>query len=243
MPGAAAGEPELPDHDELWALPWEHTVAEVGTETVLTGTVEGRLLPYDLTREVAVPRAGAEIRLRYTLRHRGTAAFPFVWAAHPLLNVQAGTRVALPGVTQARVLSVTGRDDLAVGAEVAWPLDGGAGDWAFPGSAGWAVMLGTDLGADGAIHVTDPVRGERLELRARGVPQVGLWINAGGWAPARLAAGPAPAPYVNLGVEPAIGAPDRLDRAVGRWHTAGALAPGEVRRWELEVRLPEPGEH
>lgn len=242
MPGAAPGEPELPDHGELWALPWEHAVAEVGGETVLTGTVEGRLLPYDLTREVAVPREGAALRIRYTLRHRGTAPFPFVWAAHPLLNVAAGTRIALPGVSKARVLAVTGRSDLVAGSEVAWPMDGGAEDWVFPGSVGWAVMLGADLGPGGEVHVTDPVRGERLEIRAHGVPQVGLWINAGGWAPERLGDGPAPAPYLNLGVEPGIGAPDRLDRAVERWHAAGALAPGEVRRWELEVRLPEPDE-
>ena len=40
-------------------------------------------------------------------------------------------------------------------------------------------------------------------------------------------------------LEPCIGAPGRLEEAVESWGTAETLAPGEERRWSLEVRLPE----
>ena len=78
-------------------------------------------------------------------------------------------------------------------------------------------------------------RGERLELAVRvdEVPQVGVWINCAGWAPAGRR------PYYHLAVAPAIGAPDRLEDAVESWGTAQTLEPGEERRWSLEVRLPE----
>jgi galactose mutarotase-like enzyme len=68
------------------------------------------------------------------------------------------------------------------------------------------------------------------------VPQVGLWINCAGWAPAGRT------PYYNLALEPCIGAPDRLDRAAGEWGLAQQLEPGEERIWGLEVWLLEEGE-
>jgi galactose mutarotase-like enzyme len=83
--------------------------------------------------------------------------------------------------------------------------------------------------------LTDPRRGERLEIAVspEEVPQVGVWINCAGWAPAGRR------PYFNLALEPCIGAPDRLQDAVESWDAAQTLAPGEERRWSVEVRLPE----
>ena len=241
MPGAAPGEPLLPDHGELWALPWTHAVIERPDGVTLVGQVEGRLLPYDLRREVTVAVDRPEVRIGYTLRHRGEVPFPFIWAAHPLLNVQQGSTISLPTVERGYVISVAGRNDLAVGDAIAWPLDGSGAAWTFPGAEGWALMVGADLGASGRMEVTDPLRGERLQVDASPeVGQVGVWINAGGWAPATLSGRPGPAPYVNLGLEPCIGAPDRLDRAVERWKTAPTLAPGEERRWGLTILLPDP---
>ena len=65
---------------------------------------------------------------------------------------------------------------------------------------------------------------------------MGLWINNRGWAP------PDRRPYLNLGLEPAIGAPDSLEEAVRDWKTAQTLDPGEERSWGLQVRLLEEGE-
>ena len=73
-------------------------------------------------------------------------------------------------------------------------------------------------------------------MRPEGVPQVGIWINNRGWAPAGRQ------PYSNLALEPAIGAPDSLEEAVRDWKTAQTLEPGGGRSWGLEVRLLEEGE-
>jgi hypothetical protein len=75
-----------------------------------------------------------------------------------------------------------------------------------------------------------------MTVRPEEVPQVGAWINSRGWAP------PGRRPYYNLGLEPAIGAPDRLDEAAGGWDTAQTLLPGDERSWGLEVWLLEAGE-
>jgi hypothetical protein len=216
VPGAPAGTPPLPDHGELWSAAWTSSVYGHASGTTLTATAAGRILPYEFHRELTVD------------------------PHEPLLNVQPGTTLELPTMYQVKVDAVHGNPELSRGDIVSWPtaLGGDQGRLVLPDSGAWAVKLFGDLGASGRMILTDPRRGERLEMTVRpeAVPQVGIWINYRGWAPAGRE------PYFNLGLEPAIGAPDSLEEAVEEWKTAQTLAPGEARIWDLEVRLLEEGE-
>ena len=236
IPGAPAGTPQLPDHGELWGAEWTSSVYDHGGGTTLAGVARGRLLPYEFHRELSLDPIEPAMRLRYRLRHTGGAPFPWLWSAHPLLNVQPGSVLELPGVTQVKLDAVHGRSDLAPGDVVSWAgaIGGERDRFVFPETGGWAVKLFGDVGEDGRLSVTDPRLGERLELRVRRteVPQVGVWLNCGGWSPSGKR------PYYNLALEPCIGAPDRLDEAVRTWGTFRTLAPGEEHRWEVEIRLP-----
>lgn len=242
LPGAPPGTPPLPDHGELWSARWESAIYEHAEGTTLTSTMRGERLPYEFHREVTVDPRRPLARLRYRLRHLGEAPFPWLWSSHPVLNVQPGSVLEVPGMTQVRLDAVHGRTDVARDDIVSWPgaLGGSADGFRFPDEgAGWAAKLFGDVGAAGVARLTDPRRGERLELRVRPdeVPQVGIWINARGWAPAGRT------PYYNLALEPCIGAPDRLDDAVERWGAANTLVPGEERRWSVDVWALEEGEH
>jgi len=235
-PADPAG-PPLPDHGELWSAAWSSSVYQDAQGTTLAGSAQGRILPYEFQRQVTVDSCDPVVRFRYRLRHTGGAAFPWIWSSHPLWNVQPGTELVLPGVDRVRVAAVHGRTDLAENDVVGWPDDigGQPGRFTFPPDGGWAVKLFGDVGPEGRMVLIDPRRGERLELvvRREAVPQVGIWINCRGWAPTGHT------PYYNLGLEPCIGAPDRLDLAVRDWNTAQTLQPGEERAWTLEVRLPD----
>lgn len=237
IPGAPAGSPALPDHGELWSAEWSSSVYEHAGGTTIVGAARGTLLPYEMWRELTVDRSEPVMRIRYRLRHLGPAAFPWIWSARPVLNVQPGTVLELPGVTQVRLDAVHGRDDLARGDIVSWAggIGGERDRFVFPEPAGWAVKLFGDVGPAGRTVLTDPRRGERLELAVESaeVPQVGVGINCGGWAP------PGRRPYYNLSLEPRIGAPDRLEDAVLHWGTARMLEPGAERGWSVEVRLPD----
>jgi galactose mutarotase-like enzyme len=226
----------LPDHGELWSGEWSGSVLETAEGTLLTASTRGSLLPYEFERTVTLEREAPVLRLRYHLRHAGDAPFPWIWSSHPLFNVQPGTTLELAGVEQVKLDAVHGRDDVGRGDVVAWPdaLGGEGGRFTFSEGPGWAVKLFGDVGADGRMVLTDPRQGERLEMRVDpgGVPQVGVWINCGGWAPSGRR------PYYNLALEPCIGAPDRLDEAVNDWKLARTLHPGESVLWEVEVRLP-----
>ena len=231
----------LPDHGELWSAEWESVLLEGKGGPMLSARVAGTLGQYLFQRDVTVDAHEPVVRFRYALRHTGTAPFPWIWSSHPLLNVQPGTTLELPTATQVKVDAVHGRNDFEVDDIVAWPIADGTDAprrFTFPDpSAGWATKLFADVGPSGRAVLTDPRRGERLETRAdpAQVPQVGLWINCGGWAPAGRT------PYYNLALEPCIGAPDRLDRAA-EWGLMQTLEPGEERVWEVEVWLLEEGE-
>jgi hypothetical protein len=60
------------------------------------------------------------------------------------------------------------------------------------------------------------------------VPDLGVWINNRGWSPKRGIAA-----YQNVGIMPAIGAPDTLSDALGGWRRPHWLEPGETREWGL----------
>jgi galactose mutarotase-like enzyme len=238
LPGAPEDAPPLPDHGELWSAEWTSSVFDHAGGTTLESTARGTRLPYEFHRAVTIEQDAPVVRMRYHLRHTGGDAFPWIWSAHPQFNVQPGSGVELPGVRQVKLDAVHGRDDLSRDDVVSWPgAVGGAPDrFTLAAEGHWALKLFGDVGPDGRMALTDPREGERLELvvRPEDVPQVGVWINCEGWAPAGRR------PYYNLGLEPCIGAPDRLADAVESWGTAQTLAPGEERRWALEVRLPAP---
>lgn len=236
IPGAPGETAPLPDHGELWSAPWSSSLYEHAAGTALAGTTQGLAFTYQFHREIVLDKNDPVIRFNYRLRHTGRTPFPWIWSSHPLLNVQPGSIVSLPGVSQARLDAVHGRTDLEPGEVVSWPgaIGGDAEQFTFPDAGSWALKVFADVGAEGRMMLTDPRRGERLEfvVRREQVPQVGLWINCRGWAP------PGRTPYYNLALEPCIGAPDRLDVAVEEWHSAQVLQPGEEREWSLELWLP-----
>lgn len=227
MPGAMPGEPPLPDHGELWDLDWQHDVLVTPAATLLTSRVEGRALPYEFHRDIVVPVEGDALRLEYRLVHRGTVSFPYLWSAHPMFIAPEGMTVTLPTVTEARVDHASERPDLAPDAVVPWPLDGESYSWKVPGVTGWSAKLYAEFGASGTAVLTDPVRNEQLEIAVDPgqVPLVGLWLDLSGT-------------MGRIGIEPCLGAPDQLDRAVGAWHAAPVLAPGATRHWSVTLRLP-----
>jgi galactose mutarotase-like enzyme len=235
IPEAPPGTTELPDHGELWGAAWTSSVFDGPEGTTLAGSARGTVFPYEFHRQITLNPDEPVVRLQYLLRHTGQEPFPWIWSCHPLLNVQPGTVLSLPGVTHMKVAAVHGRKDWQEGDVISWPgaIGGDGGSFIFPANGNWAAKLFGDLGTDGRMMVTDPRRGERLELVVQPgeVPQVGVWINCRGWAPAGGTS------YYNLALEPCIGAPDRLDLAVLEWHTEQTLRPGEERQWSLEVRL------
>ena len=186
-----------PDHGDAWSRRWLH----LGPDAARVDTDEFTL--YRSFRH----QAGA---LVVDYRLTAEPGWPFVWAAHALLDLSPAAVLEAPAGTVTR---------LDGGATVAWPAP--------------LARLGPDDGtATGAILVDCPsatvVDGQRLTFRldAPGQPvSVALWRNLRGW--------PAAAPYRSIGVEPMLGRVfDRSEAGPG--DTAVVPASGAC-EWRLRV--------
>lgn len=235
----------LPDHGELWSqyAATERVEGAGGPELVTRW--QGRRMAYRFARAVAIEADGA-VRMRYTLESRADAPLPFLWSSHPLLPLTPDTRLELPIAARVRVWAQHGIDLGGERAEHRWPVlrvrDAAGGgererDFTHParGAAPYACKLFLDLPqpANGVVRLAVEQGDARLEveLDAREVPHMGLWLNHGAWTPFADRRG-----YRNLAFEPCIGAPDPLDAALGEWQGAAWLAPGEARQWTLRWR-------
>ena len=248
VPGA--GGLALPDHGELWSQDASTARADGadGAPTLVTRW-HGRRMAYVFARAITIEPDGA-VRMRYTIESRATTPIPFLWSSHPLLPLTPETRLELPVAARVRVWAQHGIDLGGEGAEHRWPVlrvrdtgrDGATAslrerDFTHPvrDAQPYACKLFLDLPrpSTGAVRLAIEQGGSRLEVEVdpSEVPNMGLWINHGGWTPFQGGT-----PYRNLAFEPCIGAPDPLDAALDAWRGAAWLQPGESRSWTLRWR-------
>ena len=225
---------ELPDHGEVWSQVPELEIDTGGDGQAVVTTWEGRRLPYRLTRLARV-RPDSSVVMTYHAINDAADRIPFIWSAHPLLPLTPGTRVLLPEGSPVRV-AISHR--LVMGdarSQHHWPFVRAAGkvlDFLTPYHVAkeYACKLFVEMSV-GCARIQEGDDELEVTLDTRDVPQFGLWINKGGWSPFKRER-----PYLNLALEPCIGAPDSLSDALGDWKRAQWLEPGEVRTWSITWR-------
>jgi galactose mutarotase-like enzyme len=221
----------LPDHGEVWALPWD--VLEQDAQSI-TLRVTGRALAYTLTRRASLERG--RLRLDYQLDNLSGAPLPYLWAAHPLFTADAGCTVELPAqVTQV----INTADHPQVGAPdilLTWPVarlpDGSHKALNAVGDAGLKDYRKVYVPPEQTIAsgcVRQSGRQLCLTWQADRVPYLGIWIDEGTYTRKSTVA-----------LEPATGYYDSLTLA----HHNGrvTVAPvGEIVRWWVEVSFSDAG--
>lgn len=219
----------IPDHGEVWALRWNHYC----TGTSLHCSVEGVQFPYLLEKVYSLSSEDT-LRIEYALTNRSEASFSFLWAAHPLLRVQEGMNLQVPGdLTEIEVSYSEGGRLGVFGDKRPWPVirtSGGDIDLSVtePDTGRFAEKyyftgkLGT-----GFAGLSDPATSEAITFTfpAEQVPYMAVWANYGGYGG-----------NYHLAFEPATGRMDHLGSAVQQSEAAVVLAGG-VYRWFLEVNI------
>ncbi len=230
-PGAGAYQGQaLPDHGEIWSLPWQ--VEQADAEGLLLSAA-GRALPYRLWRRASLLEAGT-LELAYRLENLGEARFDYLWAAHPQFVVDDDTAIRLPEQNRT-VINVI---DTAVWGEAGrrypWPhaitSDGTAWQLEHIGPATRRDCRKFYLPPDepAAWAALDDRRSGstlRLEWSAQEAPYLGIWIDEGAYSREPVAA-----------LEPSNGYYDSLVRAYEN-RRVGSIAPGEVQAWALRVKV------
>ena len=108
----------LTDHGEIWRRPAEIT-CNPGTESAsasISLRVSGEPLPFTFERTLTLAANDARFEIDYRLTNHADQPLPYIWSAHPLLNIEPGMRIDLPDHVQVVCTGGTGGDlpDLAV---------------------------------------------------------------------------------------------------------------------------------
>jgi len=223
----------IPDHGEVWRLPWQVLEADKGGLTLM---VQGQVLPYRLSRRLRWDKQAGEFTLDYALTNTGDEPLYGLWAAHPQFVVAAGDHVVLPPqvdrVLNARLQNGWGEIETAH----TWPVTSNA--------AGTETHLdqaqGMVTGACRKFYVNphNPVSRAGLSRPSAGgmlwmrwnpqcLPYLGIWVDEGCYSHQ---------PVITL--EPASAYIDSLSDAYRRGRVT-PLMPGMTNTWEIRVELGE----
>jgi galactose mutarotase-like enzyme len=230
VPGNSYGAP-LPDHGEVWTLPW---TLEVSTPEALVLHVEGKALPYRLTRTLSFSSAAC-LQMHYELKNLGQERMPYLWAAHPQFVCREGAQIQLP----AEVVEVCNTIPVEWGwgepeTRFSWPEAVSVGgqrkriDIVGPPSRRQArkFFLLPEHSANWA-GLVQPNTGDwlRLEWDPNRVSFLGIWIDEGVFSHTSVTA-----------LEPTTGFYDSLATA---WHKqqVATIESGATHLWTISVRL------
>jgi galactose mutarotase-like enzyme len=225
----------MPDHGEVWSLPWKH---EIGPETV-TLEVAGVCLPYRLRRTTRL--SGSAVELDYEITNTSDQAFKYLWSAHPLLTIEPGAEIVLPSGISELLVDYSAGKRFMVGQTVAWPAALTAG--------GEPAQLNTITGpqqktadkfftsrmSEGYCGMRIPSVNQAIFFRfnPQEVPYLGVWICQGGFP----AEGP---PEFTIALEPCNGRPDSLVTAIAN-RECPELPAGGTHRWHLQIEIQTTG--
>lgn len=227
----------LPDHGDLWPQAWSCDKVQHADRTEIVASCRAVAVPCEFVRTLVLPAGSARVTLRYAVRNTGAHDVAFIWSAHPLFRLEAGMRLQFPASARFNVYSTAGSTHIDRRDGLQWPLAVSNGVQEIPldplpdASARIAFKIWSTPLAEGWAKLTARDGTLRMQFDVAEIPQVALWLNAGGWS------GIGGGPYCNFALEPCIGAQDSLAEAVTRYRLYAALRPGETRRWTLTVDL------
>lgn len=222
----------IPDHGEVWSLPWECRIES----DRLHFSVHGVRFPYQLEKWVSLRDEGA-LHIDYRVTNLSGFDFDFLWAAHPMFVLEEGAQVRLPGGVHHIVTAFSATGSMGKYGEVLdWPdatLPGGqtldlsrmrpasvrqASKYYIKGKLpeGWCTLTYPKSMLD--LTLSFPVES---------VPYLSLLPNEGGWQDLYM-----------IFIEPATASFDRIDaaRLRGEYSTVKAHS---TYAWYLELGVEE----
>lgn len=239
----SGGEPEIPDHGDLWRVEWEKSrdkgQGKRDNSLMLVGKCFS--LPLELERTVSLEEdhRGYRLRLQYRLTNFGSAPAPWSWAAHPLFLAEEGDRIVLPESIRSLRVEGSGGGRLGKsGDTVSWPVarlaSGGETDLsvALAGDSGVGDKLFTGAldAEENWCELVRPGAGVRIRVSfdTAATPYLGLWVCYGGWPEKD---GPK---QTCVAMEPATAPVDSL-AVPGPW--SRLLRPRESYLWRMRVDI------
>ncbi|MFD2115294.1 hypothetical protein ACFSTH_12685 [Paenibacillus yanchengensis] len=219
----------LPDHGEVWSIPWAASVVN----NKLVTTVAGQALPYSLEREIAFVTDSC-LRFNYTVTSKAEEELALFWCAHPLFTATDYTRIHIPK-DAADMLCVVGGKRYNANQTYTFTNDnldkrGIAINQVAPVTTEDSRKFYIDQPyEDGQAALVEENTGEYLQMNwdSKQLPYFGLWINEGHYNKQRMVA-----------LEPCNGYYDNLALAYEREQTL-LLPAGRAATWSYTIEFGE----
>jgi len=217
----------IPDHGELWSIPWQVHVQDGRLAIQVTGVA----VPYVFNRTITL--CESTVHIDYQVTNTGNQPLYGLWAFHGLVACDEMTRLLLPNASQ--VINVHDSQALGpAGTKHAFPISNRA-----DGTELHLDIIGSKFSNNTEKFYVDGrvAKGEASLSLNRGrllyrllfphniVPYLGVWINEGGFKG-----------EYNCALEPSTGYYDSLDIAY-RQRSLDALNAGETLEWYLNIEL------
>jgi len=200
-------ERELPDHGEVWSLPWTIDREAFGRGQLKTA-VKLRISPLDFERTIEL--RGNVVHLRYQLTNLNSAAEKFLWALHALAPVFPGDVIELTPEARRSLGNPSWLDGMNLKAIQPACVKTYAG----PLREGRAAMV-------------NPATSDRLAFHwdTQLNDTLGVWLTRGGWHG-----------HHHVALEPSNGCPDDLTTAAAHGR-CGVIPANATRTWEVAVQI------
>lgn len=215
----------VPDHGEVWSLPWQYNV--LNNSIVLR--VHGVRFPYRLEKKIEFLREQC-FRITYKAENLSDFDFPFIWTPHMLLQCEADSVIVLPDSVK-NVISTCSVDNKLgkFGTMHTWPItriNEEAYDISqvypkYPGKCEKYYAMGNVLEGWCALHNKGTGSCVGLSYPIDKVPYLGIWegIMNGRFVTA---------------LEPCTGDLDSLDTAV-QWNRVSVIKAKSHIEWYLNI--------
>jgi hypothetical protein len=217
----------IPSHGEAWNAVWELDRLAL-TQGRLVTRLQLPISPFWVERSIRLDRNKAIFD--YALRNTDFTPQEFMWAFHPMMQIEDGDRLEVPGVNQMLTEASIGLPWQQRGDLIDWPypVEGVSLDQLDLGRPNAAIKLFTEEKAASSATIRNERSGDalRFDFDPRRVDTLGIWLTRGGWNG-----------YHHLAVEPGIGAPDPLDVAVEGWKRFALVLPDQTYRWQFTITL------
>lgn len=219
----------LPDHGELWSIPWQVRLS--GNRICLKA--RGRALPYEFERALYLNNGC--VNMEYQVINTGNKPLYGIWAFHGLVACDESTQIILPETTS--VINVHESAELgSAGTLHSFPETVGKNGSTFrlddikPRTANDTEKFyvnGKVKTGQAALTLNNNRLLYQLIFPENKVPYLGVWINQGGFKG-----------EYNCALEPASGFYDSPEIAY-KLSSIEPLAPGTVLQWYLNIKLEE----
>ena len=219
---------ELPDHGEVWSIPWMYEIAEESVSL----WVYGVRFPYRLEKIVLLEEDC--IYLKYRAVNLSSFPLDFIWAAHTLFNTSEEMELIVPQGMGHIINSVSGPRLKKYGEILDFPdtlLEDGntfhLGRMPARNDFGYQKYYFSEKMTEGWCILYDRKKSLNIGMcfPKEKVSYLGVWVNEGGWEG-----------QYNMAPEPATGAMDRVDFAK-MWGMNSVLPPHGRYEWHLYISV------